>query len=194
MDYINLETGIHGHDLNIAQKYGSADMGPSLADYLHHAVPRFRFGDSRSGSYFPLHLQTKVIPCSQCDEAAPLTSISTKWPLFLRINPSWDVRGPGAFSEIRDVECPLRFSLGSDVTYKLIGRVIALKRPGSDAHFITHIRIGDQVYLYNDLERGGLLAELGPAVLLEHPYPDTIYLLYIRTSSSSVSSILFVLR
>ncbi|KAJ7200201.1 hypothetical protein GGX14DRAFT_660762 [Mycena pura] len=89
-----------------------------------------------------------------------------------------------------DVACPLILNLGPNVEYQLISRVLFIPAQDTDkiGHYITKTRIKDRTYLYNDLQRGGKLTELGPLYLLEEHDPNTSFVLYLRTSKASKTS------
>lgn len=187
-----LETGIHGDDLRNVQQYIRAEdsSGPSLDDYLTHAIPRHRYRDGYNG---PIHIRQAGTHCTsaECSHESHLIAVDTKWPLFLRVRPFWESRTPGSHPDIRDVHCPLRLELGSDVEYSLVGRVLYEGNPGGIGHFTAEVRIGDHTYLYDDIKRGGKLTEIGPLYRLEQPHAGSVdgYLLYVRSSTASVSTI-----
>jgi hypothetical protein len=165
-------------------------LGLSLIDYLIHAIPQQRHGASRTDSWPPLNVGAPI-PCSHrsCDASeAVVTSITTEWPLILRIDPILHARTMAFDPETPDVACPLILNLGSDVQYTLIARVIYLgpQAEGRIGHYVTKTRLKDSTYMYNDRRRGGLLTELGPLHLLEDHGPNTSLVVYLRTSKSSV--------
>lgn len=182
-----METGIHHGDIFLAQSYiHEGSYRPSLSDYLMHAIPRQR---SRVESWPPIH-HGGIIPCSHVSCGTPeaaITSISTEWPLILRIDPILRVPELAFLPDIRDVSCPLTLNLGSNVEYTQIAQVIYLPpdRVGGVGHYVAKIRVGDSTYLYNDCRHGGLLSELGALHLLEDYEPKTSFVIYLRTSKSS---------
>ncbi|KAJ7885633.1 hypothetical protein B0H13DRAFT_1889491 [Mycena leptocephala] len=190
---ISVENGIHQGDIFLAHSY--TDEGfyrPSLIDYLIHAIPRQRHGASRTDSWPPLHVGAPI-PCSHrsCNASeAAVTSITTEWPLILRIDPILHARTMAFDPETPDVACPLILNLGSDVQYTLIARVIYLgpQAEGTIGHYVTKTRLKDSTYMYNDRRRGGLLTELGPLHLLKDHEPNTSFVVYLRTSKSSKTS------
>jgi hypothetical protein len=196
-----METGLHGDDLRNAQNRSSiVSSRPSLEDILTHQIPREaqhrRTNSELPASHNPLHIAYATATCQHvsCKSSVQMESISTHWPLFLRINPLWQTRGPGECAEIQDAQCSASFSLGA-VEYKLVGRVLYMgdSNPmgSSTGHFITHTRVGDHAYMYNDLQRDGSLAHLGPLYVLEDNHLGTVYLLYIRTTLASVCIAMF---
>ncbi|KAJ7207423.1 hypothetical protein GGX14DRAFT_396255 [Mycena pura] len=99
-------------------------------------------------------------------------------------------RDPVSDPEMPDVACPLILNLGPNVEYQLISRVLFIPAQDTDkiGHYITKTRVKDRTYLYNDLQRGGKLTELGPLYLLEEHDPNTSFVLYLRTSKASKTS------
>jgi hypothetical protein len=99
---------------------------------------------------------------------------------------------------LKDIYCPLTLNLGPDVEYELIARVLYSGSTSEAAdtvgHYTTQTRIGDRSYVYNDLNRGGSLAELGPLNLLEDVNAQVVSVIYLRRSRSSVSKIGSTLR
>ncbi|KAF7334031.1 hypothetical protein MVEN_02308500 [Mycena venus] len=81
---------------------------------------------------------------------------------------------------------PLTLSLGA-VQYELIARVIYISG-NPVGHDLTKTRLEGRTYLYNDLQRGRALNELGPLYLLEDFDAKTSYVLYLRTSKASSTS------
>ncbi|KAJ7203108.1 hypothetical protein GGX14DRAFT_570367 [Mycena pura] len=182
---IHLEIGINGADLSLVQET-DADQ-PSLEEYLNRRIPRERFGSSRSSSFAPLHMVHKIASCSHanCDSEAELTSISTEWPLLLRITPVWDQRGVSdQDSSLKDLYCPLVLNLGPDVEYELISRVfyIGPTHDGAIGHYITETRVRDGAYLHNDQVRNGSLASIGPLFVLEKFNKRVSFVVYLRRS------------
>ncbi|KAJ7797135.1 hypothetical protein B0H13DRAFT_2392309 [Mycena leptocephala] len=190
---VSVENGIHQGDIFLAHSYtDEGSYRPSLIDYLIHAIPRQRHGASRTDSWPPLHVGAPI-PCSHrsCNASeAAVTSITTEWPLILRIDPILHARTMAFDPETPDVACPLILNLGSDVQYTLIARVIYLgpQAEGTIGHYVTKTRLKDSTYMYNDRRRGGLLTELGPLHLLEDHEPNTSFVVYLRTSKSSKTS------
>ncbi|KAJ7660274.1 hypothetical protein DFH06DRAFT_1401711 [Mycena polygramma] len=188
------EFPVHRHDLALAQAYIKPGAeNPSLADLLAHSVPWECFGGPRSHSRDYIHRQRSALPCPHLacnDSQAPLVSISTEWPLILRVMPVFPrVDGDLPF---KDVYCPLTLELGSGVEYELISRVLYRGPTGTNTvgHYTTQTRVGDRSYVYNDCVRDGLLADLGPLCMLEDVNPlaiSAIYLLRSRSSSTTRS-------
>jgi hypothetical protein len=169
---IHLEIGINGDDLSLVQPTDPTADQPSLEEYLNRRIPRERFGTSRSASFAPLHIIHPIISCShaKCDTGAELSSISTEWPLLLRVTPVWDQRGDSdQNSDVKDLYCPLVLNLGPDIEYELISRVfyIGPTHDGAVGHYITETRVRDGAYLHNDQLRTGSLASIGPLLVLE---------------------------
>ncbi|KAF7354491.1 hypothetical protein MVEN_01138400 [Mycena venus] len=191
--WITVEHGVHKGDFFVAGREYIRDSSCqlSLQEYLIHAVPRERLGTSCL-TWPPLHLQPAIAcPHPSCKALdAAVTSISTEWPLILRIDPILRARGTSFDPTMPDLHCPLTMQLGDGVEYTLIARVIYLgpPNPGSVGHYITKTRLRDGTYLYNDCRRGGLLTELGPLHLLEDHDAQTCYVLYLRTSKASITS------
>lgn len=185
MSEVSTEIGIHHGDLLLAQEYIHPDSGqPLLDDYLMHAIPRERFGTSHTMTYRPLHTELPTSCCHpSCDDPAILTSISTEWPLLLRLDPVHRV----LTSSLSNVACPLTLKLGPNVEYQLISRVIFLGDSDSVGHYVTKSRLKNATYLYNDMQRSGSLTELGPLHILEDYDPNTSFVLYLRTSKACVS-------
>ncbi|KAJ7187451.1 hypothetical protein GGX14DRAFT_611425 [Mycena pura] len=187
---VNLENGIHQGDIFLAQSYiREGSYRPSLSDYLMHAIPRQRYGGSHGEAWPALHIGA-AIPCSHhsCNAAeAAVTSVSTEWPLILRMDPIRRIPGMAFIPDTRDVGYPLTLNLGSNVEYRLIARVIYLdaKTEGGIGHYLTKIRLKDSTYIYNDRRHGGMLTELGPLHLLEDHEPKTSFVIYLRTSKAS---------
>jgi hypothetical protein len=189
---ITMEHGVHKGDFFVVGREYMRDgtRQSSLQDYLIHSVPRERLGTSCI-TWPPLHLQPPI-PCLHptCgDPHAAVTSISTEWPLILRIDPILHGRGTSFDPTMPDLHCPLTLQLGDGVEYMLIARVLYLgpTKSGSVGHYITKTRLKDSTYLYNDCRRGGLLTELGPLHLLEDHDAQTCFVLYLRTSKAYVS-------
>ena len=109
---------------------------------------------------------------------------------MLRVVPiCYDANLPA--QSIRHVECPLQLSLGDDVVYELVGRVIHFE--GGLGHFKSQIRIEDLVYQYDDMANDGKLSCIGPLHELEKFHPGTVNVFYTRKSIQSVSQfIMFV--
>lgn len=181
---------IRGDDLRNVQKYKDVDgVGPSLAAYLRHVIPRRRITDHQYQIFSPFHLD-KPKPCSSdCPDSAAFSSISTAWPLLLRVMPIWQDRPPDE-TDVHDVECPLCLELGSDAVYTLVGRVIFTPSPSKDGigHYQSQVRIGDLIYLYDDLAGDGVLKCIGSPYLLEKFNVNTTTVFYVRNSIASVSS------
>ncbi|KAJ7248071.1 hypothetical protein C8J57DRAFT_1522623 [Mycena rebaudengoi] len=143
---INLEIGIHGEDLSLVQQMEPGTDRPSLEEYLIRRIPRERYGSSRSSSFSPLHIVHPTMPCSDpnCDADAELASISTEWPLLLRVTPVWGQRGDSDQDpSLKDLYCPLVLNLGPDVEYEMISRVfyIGPTHDGAIGHYITETRV-----------------------------------------------------
>ncbi|KAJ7318307.1 hypothetical protein DFH08DRAFT_819914 [Mycena albidolilacea] len=190
---ITMEHGVHKGDFFVVGREYMRDgtRQSSLQDYLIHSVPRERLGTSCI-TWPPLHLQPPI-PCLHptCgDSHAAVTSISTEWPLILRIGPILHGRGTSFDPTMPDLHCPLTLQLGDGVEYMLIARVLYLgpTKSGSVGHYITKTRLKDSTYLYNDCRRGGLLTELGPLHLLEDHDAQTCFVLYLRTSKAYITS------
>ncbi|KAJ7479450.1 hypothetical protein B0H11DRAFT_1725650, partial [Mycena galericulata] len=163
---------------------------PSLADHLMHSIPRERYGTMRGRSAALIHEAESSIICTHpsCGSSqASLVSISTEWPLILRISPVFK-RDQG--NTLKDLFCPLTLNLGPDVEYELISRVIyaGSTAAGAVGHYTTQTRIGNRAYIYNDLVREGALAELGPLYLLEEFDPNVVFVVYLRRSREAVST------
>ncbi|KAJ6565207.1 hypothetical protein DFH09DRAFT_1081864 [Mycena vulgaris] len=144
--WISVENGIRHDDLFIAQEYMPHDSHrPSLADYLIHAIPRARTGTSRSVIWPALHL-SPPIPCSHpaCNAEATAESISTEWPLILRIDPIRHSDNMRDEPLVTDLSCPLTLNLGFDVEYISIARVI----------FIPPVEGGVGHYLHENQTQG----------------------------------------
>ncbi|KAJ7604281.1 hypothetical protein DFH06DRAFT_1151258 [Mycena polygramma] len=186
---IAAQKGINHGDMFLAQRHiQPGSYCPSLTDYLMHAIPRHSSGTSRAHSWSPLH-RTAPIPCSHhaCGAEAAVTSISTDWPLILRLDPLLRARNIAFDPDAQDLACPLTMVL-DDVEYMLIARVIYLapKAAGTIGHYLTKIRLKNSTYMYDDCRRGGVVTELGPVHLLEDHEANTSFVLYLRTSKSSV--------
>ncbi|KAJ6451165.1 hypothetical protein C8R45DRAFT_946379 [Mycena sanguinolenta] len=191
---ITIEPGVHFNDLLLAQQFVTPDSpAPLLDDYLMHAIPRGR--PSPKAPYQPLHSgPSAACRHPSCNGAeSPITSISTEWPLILRIDPLCRSYNPELHPPMAQIACPLTLSLGTagtSVDYELIARVIFIPPSGPDdlGHYVTKTRLKGQTYLYNDLRCNGTLTELGPLHLLEDFDPKTAYVLYLRTSKTSITS------
>ncbi|KAF8142672.1 hypothetical protein K438DRAFT_1784474 [Mycena galopus ATCC 62051] len=191
------EIGMNINDLLPVQRFVTADAPrPLLDDYLMHTIPRDRIATSRtaSSSYHPLHIGPPI-PCpnSSCNGAySSISSISTEWPLLLRVDPMCRSYNPDTDPPIAHPACPLTLHLGPSVEYELIARVIFIPNPSGNpddiGHYLTKTRLKGKTYLYNDLEREGALIELGPLYLLEEFDADTAYVLYLRISKTSVTT------
>ncbi|KAJ7200970.1 hypothetical protein C8J57DRAFT_1486534 [Mycena rebaudengoi] len=190
---INLEIGIHGEDLSLIQQMEPGTDRPSLEEYLIRRIPRERYGSSRSSSFSPLHIVHPTMPCSDpnCDADAELASISTEWPLLLRVTPVWGQRGDSDQDpSLKDLYCPLVLNLGPDVEYEMISRVfyIGPTHDGAIGHYITETRVRDGAYLHNDQLRNGSLASIGPLYVLEQFNRHVSFVVYLRRSLSSTTS------
>ncbi|KAJ7262852.1 hypothetical protein C8J57DRAFT_1231465 [Mycena rebaudengoi] len=166
---------------------------PSLEEYLIRRIPRERYGSSRSSSFSPLHIFHPTMPCSDpnCDADAELASISTEWPLLLRVTPVWGQRGDSDQDlSLKDLYCPLVLNLGPDVEYEMISRVfyIGPTHDGAIGHYITETRVRDGAYLHNDQLRNGSLASIGPLYVLEQFNRHVSFVVYLRRSLSSTTS------
>ncbi|KAJ7466286.1 hypothetical protein FB451DRAFT_1041007 [Mycena latifolia] len=188
------EFPIYRDDLALAQGYiqPGADQ-PSLADLLVHSIPRDRYGPrhGRSAAFIPQVESSTTCPHLPCSNShSSLISISTEWPLILRVSPNF-ARVEGADETFRDVSCPLIMKVGPDVEYELISRVIysGSMAAGAVGHYTTQLRIGNNTYIYNDLLRDGALAYLGPLQLLEEFHPQTMFVIYLRRSRAEVSGL-----
>ncbi|KAF8135267.1 hypothetical protein K438DRAFT_1786981 [Mycena galopus ATCC 62051] len=131
-------------------------------------------------------------PNSSCESLSEITTISTEWPLLLRIDPICRSYNPDVDPPMAPIVCPLTMDMGPVVQYELIARVIYVPPMPVDTesvvpvgHYVTKTRLNGQTYLYNDLRREGVLNELGPLYLLEEFDPNTAYVLYLRTSKAS---------
>ncbi|KAJ7704039.1 hypothetical protein B0H17DRAFT_1193958 [Mycena rosella] len=190
---ISTEIGIHFGDLLLSQAYVQQESGrPLLDDYLMRSIPRERFGTSRTTMYRPLHSELPI-PCPHpsCNGAgAVVTSVSTEWPLLLRLDPLWRSRDAAVDPDLHEVVCPLVLKLGRDVEYRLISRVVFIppRNPDSIGHYVTKTRVKVNTYFYNDCQRNGSLTELGPLCLLEEHDRTTSWVLYLRMSKASTTS------
>ncbi|KAJ7241317.1 hypothetical protein B0H12DRAFT_1237044 [Mycena haematopus] len=187
------EIGMNFNDLLLAQQFITpSSPRPSLDDYLMHVIPRERVSTSRTASYQPLHLgPPKICPNSSCNGADTIiTSVSTDWPLVLRIDPICHSYNPGVDPPMAYPACPLTMNLGPDVQYELISRVIYIPKtdPTTVGHFVTKTRLKGKTYLHDGLRRDGALAELGPLHLLEEFDARTVYVVYLRTSKTSTTN------
>lgn len=182
-----VENGIGHGDIFLAHYYiPDGSFHPSLTDYLLHSIPRQRLGNEMR----VLHREPPII-CSSPDcngGEATMATVSTEWPLILRIDPISRTPALTLVPDRREILCPLTMSLGGDVTYILIARVIYIgpTEEGSVGHYITKTRLKGNTYLYDDVRRNGSLSELGPLHLLEDHDPNTAFVLYQRTSQSFV--------
>ncbi|KAJ7160010.1 hypothetical protein C8R43DRAFT_1177615 [Mycena crocata] len=179
-------------DLFLAQAYIDPEsQRPSLQDYLVHAIPRVRYGTSRTVNYSPVH-SAPPIPCSHpACHATPtvIRSVSTEWPLIFRIDPLWRSYNSKLDEPLQEVSCPLTLRLSDEVEYELIARVIFYPGgPNSVGHYVTKARLWNKTYIYNDLHRDGTLTEFGPLECLGGYDPDTSYVVYLRTSKASRTS------
>ncbi|KAJ7116195.1 hypothetical protein C8R43DRAFT_902422 [Mycena crocata] len=195
---ICFETCVVRDDLKLAHAHlPTGSDQPSLADLLAHSIPRERYGTARSHSPACIHDAESSSICDHpsCDGSqSSLTSITTEWPLILRVMPiCTTIEGDIV---LKDVYCPLTMHLGSEVEYELIARVIysGPRNSGAVGHYTTQIRIGDRAYIYNDLLHDGLLTELGPVHLLEEYNPNVAYVVYLRRSRPAVGNFYFHLR
>ncbi|KAJ6463160.1 hypothetical protein C8R47DRAFT_1225277 [Mycena vitilis] len=174
---MRFESPVYRHDLALAQAYIKPGAeNPSLADLLAHSLPWER----RSALICP-HLS-----CN--DGEAPLVSISTEWPLVLRIMPMFSpVQGDLTF---KDVYCPLNLDLGSGVEYELVSRVLYIGPTDTNTvgHYTTQTRLGERSYVYNDCVRDGMLAELGPLCMLEAVDPMVISVIYLLKSRLNITT------
>ncbi|KAJ7036408.1 hypothetical protein C8F04DRAFT_1181418 [Mycena alexandri] len=190
---ISVENGMHHGDVFLAHHHlPVGSYTPSLSDYLTHSIPRERHGTSLANTWYPLHLLAEPIRCSHssCNAGeTTLTSISTGWPLILRIDPIIRSCNMAFDADMQDMFCPLPLNLG-DVEYTLIARVLYIgpKSVDSIGHYLTKTRVKNNTYLYNDLQHGGSLNELGPLHLLEDHDPNTSFVVYLRTSRASKTS------
>jgi hypothetical protein len=77
------------------------------------------------------------------------------------------------------------------VEYELVSRVLyhptTSTSPTAVGHYTNQTRIGNRSYIFNDLDRDGALAELGPLHILEDINPMVISVIYLRRSRSNVS-------
>ncbi|KAJ6629655.1 hypothetical protein B0H10DRAFT_2381116 [Mycena sp. CBHHK59/15] len=93
---------------------------------------------------------------------------------------------------LKDIYCPLTLNLGPDMEYELITRVpysgSTSEAADTVGQYINQTQIGDRSYVYNDLDRGGSLAELGPLNLLEDINPQAAAVIYFRRSRSSTTT------
>ncbi|KAJ7922632.1 hypothetical protein B0H13DRAFT_2317298 [Mycena leptocephala] len=190
-DWIITEPGVHFNDLLLAHQFVTPDSPvPLLDDYLIHAIPKAR--SSPKALYQPIHSgPPKICPNPSCNGAeSSITSVSTEWPLLLRVDPICRSYNPELHPPMAQLACPLTLNLGPTVHYELIARVIFMPAPEPDGvgHYVTKTRLKGQTYLYNDLRRNGTLTELGPLHLLEDFDPNTAYVLYLRTSKTSTTS------
>ncbi|KAJ7451365.1 hypothetical protein FB451DRAFT_1525745 [Mycena latifolia] len=181
------EFPIYRDDLALAQGFIPPGIDqPSLEDLLVHSIPRDRYGPrpGRSAAFIHQVETSLACPHASCSDGhASLLSISTDWPLILRVSPNF-ARVEGADETFRDVSCPLIMKVGPDVEYELISRVIysGSMAAGAVGHYTTQLRIGNSTYMYNDLLRDGALAYLGPLHLLEEFHPQTTFVIYLRRS------------
>ncbi|KAJ6605739.1 hypothetical protein B0H10DRAFT_1957155 [Mycena sp. CBHHK59/15] len=85
------EFPIYRDDLALAQAHIHPGAGnPSLGDHLAHCIPRNRYGTMQGRSTAYIHDIEASIACphaSCTDDNASLISISTQWPLILRVLP-----------------------------------------------------------------------------------------------------------
>ncbi|KAJ7241092.1 hypothetical protein C8J57DRAFT_1527134 [Mycena rebaudengoi] len=162
------QAGIEHLDVELRNVVLSKSKGPVVVDVdgasLDHSCEGLSCGELREvarrlGINLAAELSTTSKTTSVVMHAifAQLQSISTEWPLILRICPLWLSRDPVTDSNLAEFHCPLRLKLQPDVVYKLIAKVTGLGAMREDeiGHFITKIKIRDTTYLYNDLARNG---------------------------------------
>ncbi|KAJ7130870.1 hypothetical protein C8R46DRAFT_1327960 [Mycena filopes] len=169
------ETLIRRRNLAVSQAYIEAGSpNPSLASLLLHWIPEEQCGTRGQPAQYIHHADASVA-CTyeSCSNQASLTSISTEWPLILRVYPQLS-RVSGDIP-LKDVSCPVNLHIGPEVEYELISRVIysGSAAPGAVGHYTTQVKLGTTAYIYNDLVRDGALAELGPLSVLEEINPNT---------------------
>ncbi|KAJ7200417.1 hypothetical protein GGX14DRAFT_572180 [Mycena pura] len=181
-------------DFITAQAYANQESGLlSLQDCLLHTIPRIRNANHNGNgpAYRTLHdAEKSPCSCEGCTESAVVDSVTTSWPLILRIQPLWNSAHYPEYAHLPQMACPLSLSLGPEVEYALVALVDFLsgERSGPTAavgHYVAKTRVGDSTYFYDDMENGGRLRKLGPLPLLTDDDPETKYVFYTRTSKAN---------
>lgn len=154
----------------------------SLSDYLASATPRVLIGNAEGGTT-PVH--DFPLACSQnnCRQHIdPLTArIESAWPQILQISPD------------RSAACPIppRISIptgapeGGNVEYVLVG----ITSFEWDQHWISNIRIDDELFRYDDLFHYGRLHKTRTIAETDG---ETVLLNYCRTSKSCIVSFVVI--
>ena len=143
---------------------------PLLSDVLSHLVP-FRLTNK-----LPIHLQSSIT-ChkEECQDLSKVTSVTTHWPQILQVT----LRPEGP-----DLQLEETLHIGSLVEYKLVGCVFFNR---GREHFVSHLFIDDQPYLYDDMARGGKLQELTGSIFdYDSTFIEINALFYNRVSVEGV--------
>ncbi|KAF7311183.1 Ras-GAP domain-containing protein [Mycena kentingensis (nom. inval.)] len=163
-----------------AQRY-AVDGVLRLDDYLQHRIPR-------GGHRKPLH-QLAAVACTEaeCDEAMHPRTIATLWPLILCFDPN--MTHP-ATRHLPRALCPLEMDIASEAQYELAARICWIMGPGGVNHYTAKVRVAGRAYLHDGAANGGKLVELGPLSMLAEDDPQTCFVMYVRTSTTSTNETL----
>ncbi|KAI0761214.1 hypothetical protein BC629DRAFT_1597356 [Irpex lacteus] len=188
------------------------DDGVDIGRYLSHLLPRLQ--GSSVASYNSGERLCEIEPptCAypQCGQDTTLQAIRTEWPRVLHIVPEISHNNDPQSASINP--SPVQFTIAFDiwsqrhdaagyvnpasleaewgsqpavsVRYELFGRLIFHE---DRAHYTAQVIIGDRSYLYDDMVREGVLADIGPKEAILAPAAGVAMVLYHRVSESNVT-------
>ncbi|CAK5280798.1 unnamed protein product [Mycena citricolor] len=173
------EAIVYGPDLVHLNHVHPEQESPTLEQLLTFMVPR------RSGKSVPLH-RSPNLTCarSSCKLPSSVTSVTTHYPLFLRVRPLYDSATSADVQIPRDVSWSREMRI-QDIEYQLVAVVKFI--PGVDGnlgHYTAKLRVKNKTYLYDDTKDGGRLHYLGALDVLEQHDDQVSYLLFTRQTKS----------
>ncbi|EIM79531.1 uncharacterized protein STEHIDRAFT_116440 [Stereum hirsutum FP-91666 SS1] len=191
------------HDKSLARIALSLEPTATITiqQYFQFCIPRIADRTSAKEASEMIHNVT-VDACHHpgCTERPHNVETLTSWPELLQIIPDTIDLNP---HDCRPVQPLASFSISSpveaspedatgfeeatryeDIGYDFIGRIIFLREA---SHFQAEILIEDRVYVYDDVENGGFLQDIGDVSVIERSNVKTSLLMYYRRTPSSTS-------
>lgn len=187
-----------------------------LGSYLTHFIPRLSDNNDVIGQHHGNDLRdSPSTRCSavKCTLSSDVCTIKTTWPRTLFVIPETRGDTKDAFKKRKPppVQLPLEFTIrsysavhGSEldkkneittihpsdapakmVQYRLIGRAL-YNATKIKSHYTAEFVIGDSLYMYNDLENGGLFSNAGVASSLKKSGRHITLVAYHRVSDANV--------
>lgn len=165
-------------------------INPTIVQYLDHAPPRSRLGNSYNGTTVLHRLPHTSCSHQSCASQAGIVAIRTAWPDILRILTTDQNRTLNTALD-RSVKLSSEFSLtqhgqdGTTIDYEVVGCV--RHQPGGVGHWYAYLNISGSCYRYDDLERGGEYVHVADDLrILETAHGDNVMFVYRRSSATKV--------